>query len=125
MSDARRTRRHGQAFFTQAAKELRVLLLFLLKGINNPQDQVALHSQLLVHVWVRPFEDFVVRCGKDVLKPAHRKQLHFALCKLSGRITTALGQDPLATSLQQLQAAARILVSLTTGRSWSVFMAYG
>ncbi|KWU42815.1 hypothetical protein RHOSPDRAFT_26731 [Rhodotorula sp. JG-1b] len=112
MSDARPTRgHHGQAFFTQAAKDLRVLLLSLPKGINIPLDQVALHSQLLVHLWVRPFEDSVVRDGKDALNRGRRKQLNFALHKLNERITTALHQDPLATPLQQLRAAARILLT--------------
>lgn len=126
MSDALQPTRghHGQAFFTQAAKKLRVLLLSFLKGINDPLDRVALHSQLLVHLWVRPFEDFVVRGGKDALNRVRRKQLNFALHKLSERITTAVRQDPLATPLQQLRAAARILVCLTTARIWSVFIAY-
>lgn len=104
---------HGQAIFTQAAKRLRVLILSLLEDIDKPSDAVALHSQLLVHLWARPFENFVVRSGTSVLTQTRRDQLHFVFGKLSERITNVLRQDPLPTPLQQLQAVAKIFVSLS------------
>ena len=121
MSDTReRTRRpHGRAVFTRAAKDLRLRILSLLNEIDKPSDQVALHSQLLVRLWVRPFEDFAARCDKRVWERARRGHLPVALHKLSKRIADALRHNPRHTSHQQLRAAAKILVSLTTSRDSS------
>ena len=101
----------GKAFFPGAADRLRSLFLQKLQGIDDPTQQVAIHSQLLVHLWVRPFQRAALQRDGKFLYNTLRSQLRLALDQLQERIEPTLRQEK--TALCQLQAAAKLLVSLT------------
>ncbi|KWU42813.1 hypothetical protein RHOSPDRAFT_26729 [Rhodotorula sp. JG-1b] len=97
----------GKAFFPGAADRLRSLFLKKLQGIDDPTQQVAIHSQLLVHLWVRPFQQAALQRDGKFLYNTLRSQLRLALGQLQQRIEQTLSQEN--TALSQLQAAAKLL----------------
>lgn len=107
-----RSRKTSKAFFTAAADQLCWIFLQELQDVEDPAQQVASHSQLLVHLWARPFEQAALQQGRRILYNDSRAQLGLALDKLEERIEQTLRQEKTAPS--QLQAAAKILVGLST-----------